>query len=159
MLCAHYAAEKRLEKWIMFLLFHKAQLGVRNKGLHTPLHCFYQGQFLSKYKRDFVHSILLVAVRNEVRNVHIQNYSTEELIEYFLERMHELLSMQAADGNKAMDIQESRTLSCLVDPDLVRHNFYDDAAIFCTQLKVEQMQDKASQNRQAQDLKQRRKSA
>lgn len=131
----HYATQKRLEKWITFLLESGAQLGVCNVALLTPLHCLYAGQILSKYKRDFVHSILVIAACNQVKNVALEEYSVEELIAYFLETIRTIVSLETAHGTKAMRIQPSRIMRSLVDPELVHEHFYDDAATFCKKLK------------------------
>lgn len=154
----HYAANRRLEKWMTFLLLYRAQLGARNTVSFTPLHCLYHGGILSKYKRDFVHSILFIAARNQVKYIALEDYSTEELIEYFLETICQVVSMETKSGIKAMQIQPSRVMSSLVDPDLVREHFYDDAVIFCKDLKQERMQTNALSKSQAQDLKSLRNS-
>ncbi len=154
----HYAAHKRLEKWIAFLLFYRAQLGVSNSALLTPLHCLYTGDILSKHKRNFVHSMLLIAAGNRVKSIPLEDYSTEGLIACFLETIHAVVSMETAHGTKVMCIQPSNVMSCLVDPDLVHENFYDDAVIFCRNLKQEHTQENAFMSSQAQELKPLRKS-
>ncbi|MGE0010213.1 MAG: hypothetical protein AB7F19_06785 [Candidatus Babeliales bacterium] len=154
----HFAAEKMLGNWLIFLLLHNARLVVKNKAGQTPLHCLFQNNMLNKNQRGFVQNILLIAARNQIKAIVPQEYSFDELVAIFLETIRASVGTGDASGRTLMQLSNSNSISSLVDPCLITENFYDDAVTFCAGLRQDHVHDVAFKSRKDQKLKPLRKS-